>query len=375
MTTLALSAAVALLAIWGLYPAAVALLARLRRPTTTAPPAEPPRVAVVVASRDEPAAIADRVADVLASHYPADRLRVVVGVDATVADQARAIAEVGRLAPNATVVAGDAPGGKAATLNAAVRAATGGGGAELLVFTDTGQRFAPDAIPQLVNALTDPRVGAVSGQLELPEAGAPTIAERYWRYERRLRRHEARLHSTVGVTGAIYAMRAPLWTPLPAGLILDDVYVPMGLVLAGHRVAFAGSARARDTRRFAAEQEYRRKVRTLTGVLQLCAWLPAVLVPGRNPIWLQFLFHKLLRLLTPYLALAVLVGAGVWAVRQLATLPTTVVAAAVGVAVAALIALPGLRRRIGRQLAAGLALQAAIVVATVNGLRGRWNVW
>jgi hypothetical protein len=45
-----------------------------------------------------------------------------------------------------TVVAGDAAGGKAANLNAAVRQAHN----ELLVFADTAQRFQADAIPALV---------------------------------------------------------------------------------------------------------------------------------------------------------------------------------------------------------------------------------
>ena len=373
MTTLAVSAVLALIAIWGLYPAAVALLARLRRPTTAAPWATPPLVSAIVASRDDPQAVAARVEDILAADYPADRLRVVVGIDATVPDQSRAIDDVARLAPRATVVAGDPPGGKASTLNAAVRAADPA--AEVLVFTDTRQRFAPDAVARLVESLADERVGAVSGLLDLPEKGAPTIAERYWRYERILRRNEARLHSTVGVTGAIYAMRAALWAPLPAGLILDDVYVPMRLVLRGHRVAFAAGARARDTRRFGAEQEYRRKVRTLTGVLQLCAWLPEVLVPWRDPIWLQFLFHKLLRLLTPYLALAFLIGAAGLGMRLLRAVPAGVLTAAIVALALALLGLPRLRRRLFAQVSAGLALQAAIVVATVNGIRGRWNVW
>jgi cellulose synthase/poly-beta-1,6-N-acetylglucosamine synthase-like glycosyltransferase len=350
----------------------VAWLARLRPPAAGAPTAEPPLVCAVVASRDDPAAVAARVADLLASDYAPGRLRVVVGIDATSADQARAVAEVARLAPGATVVAGDAPGGKAATLNAAVRAA---GDADVLVFSDTGQRFAPGTVAALVAALADPRVGAVSGLLELPEGGSPTLAERYWRYERRLREQEARLHSAVGVTGAVYGMRRALWSPLPAGLILDDVYVPMRLVLNGYRVAFSTAARARDTRRFASGQEYRRKVRTLTGVIQLCAWLPAVLVPGRNPIWVQFLFHKLLRLLTPYLALAMVVGAAGLALRALRFLPPAVPFGVLAALTLALVALPALRRRLVHQVGAALSLQAAIVVATVNGIRGRWNVW
>jgi len=52
--------------------------------------------------------------------------------------------------------------------------------------------------------------------------------------------------------------------------------------------------------------EFQRKVRTLTGNWQLCAWLPAVLVPWRNPVWAAFLCHKILRLLTPFLGAVLL---------------------------------------------------------------------
>ena len=96
-----------------------------------------------------------------------------------------------------------------------------------------------------------PGVGAASGRLELAAgANAPSLPLRlYWSLERWLRRREADVHSAVGVTGAIYAMRRELWTPLPAGLILDDLYVPMRLVLRrpAHRVRGRG-ARLRDAR-------------------------------------------------------------------------------------------------------------------------------
>ena len=90
---------------------------------------------------------------------------------------------------------------------------------------------------------------------------------------------EARIHSAIGVTGAIYAMRRELWAALPQGLILDDLYAPMQVVLRGYRVGFCDAAIATDARRFTPKDEYRRKARTLTGVLQLCAWLPSVLSP------------------------------------------------------------------------------------------------
>jgi hypothetical protein len=198
------------------------------------------------------------------------------------------------------------------------------------------------------------------------------VAEWYWRYERWLRYWEARLHSAVGVTGAVYAMRRSLWTPLPAGLILDDLYAPMQLVLGGHRVGFVRDAVAVDARRFAVGDESKRKSRTLTGVLQLCAWLPAVLSPFRNPIWAQFVSHKLLRLLTPLLLALALIGA-VGVLFGAATSSSLRLALAIGLGTAALmvLVLPRLRA-LARD---AFVIQGSILRAARNAWRGDWDVW
>jgi poly-beta-1,6-N-acetyl-D-glucosamine synthase len=198
---------------------------------------------------------------------------------------------------------------------------------------------------------------------------------RYWTYERWLRRNEAEVHSCVGVTGAIWALRSALWSPLPAHLILDDVYTPMRVVLAGHRVAFVDDARAVDVRHTEPSQEYRRKVRTLTGNLQLCAWLPALLVPLRNPIWAQFMLHKLLRLLTPYWLLAIAAWLAVAALRRAEAYPTAAAVLLLCVAGAALIARARVFPLVQRMATWGLTLQAAVIVAALNGFRRRWDVW
>ena len=370
--SIGVSALLALAIIWLGYPLVVRMLGGMR-PRRVHMPAKPsPSVSVILASCDDADAIRARVADLLQTEHPAERVEVIVTLDAARAEASHE--DLAGLDRRVRVVGGDPPGGKSATLNAGVRAARN----EILVFADTAQRFHRDAIPALVLELDEPRLGAVSGMLELPGGakGALNLAERYWRYERWLRLWEARLHSSVGVTGAIYAMRRELWEPLPANLILDDVYVPMRLALTGWRVGFTDRARARDVRRFAPAQEYRRKVRTLTGVIQVCAWLPGVLNPIRNPIWLQFVFHKLLRLLTPYLAALALLGmawAGVSAL--LSSRLGTQLLLAVAVLGAVLCLIPRVRRTLTGQIAWGVALQSSIVVATVNGVRGRWDVW
>ncbi|MBI2797615.1 MAG: glycosyltransferase [Gemmatimonadetes bacterium] len=364
---LALGAAgAALLALtWIGYPLAIALVAALRRPAPPAHWPRLPRVTAVLAAREDAAVIEARVRNWLASDY-AGPLEVAVAHE-----PGYPWTPPTDLASRVRVVSGDAPGGKCANLNAGVRAATG----EVLVFGDAHQLFVPGAITALVNALGDPQLGAVSGQLEIPRGRAGLVSRAYWAYERRLRRHEALVHSTIGVSGAIYAMRASLWEPLPPGLILDDLHLPMRLVLAGHRVGFEPAAIATETRTVESRQEYRRKVRTLTGNFQLVTWRPALLVPLRNPVWLQFMLHKLARLATPYALLALVVGAA-WAGATWYWPPSGKQLAVAGVAALWLSLSPDpVARRLRGVLTQFAALQAATVMALANAVRGRWDIW
>jgi cellulose synthase/poly-beta-1,6-N-acetylglucosamine synthase-like glycosyltransferase len=371
--TLALAGTALIAVPWLLYPAATFGLARAagRRATPAAPPEGTwPTVTCILATRDDVATVRARVADFLAQAYPPDRLDVVVAVDASAA--ASLLPALAFDDARVTVVAGDAPGGKCPALNAAVRAARG----DVLLFSDARQRFAPDVARRLAGALRDdPRLGITSGRLLLPADDASSLFRAYSRYELALRDAEARLHSAVGVSGSVYAMWRRLWAPLPAGLILDDVYVPMRLALDGWRVGFERDAHAHETRRVDAGQEFRRKVRTLTGNYQLCAWLPGVLVPGRNPIWLQFLCHKLLRLVLPWGVLLVALAVALALLDAAGPRTPWLLAAAAAGALWLAVGRDGLARRL-RGLAVQFgSMQAATLVAMAHGLRGRWDVW
>ena len=54
--------------------------------------------------------------------------------------------------------------------------------------------------------------------------------------------------------------------------------------------------------------EERRKVRTLAGNYQILALEPLLLLPFRNPVWLQYASHKLGRLFVPWALVAVLLS-------------------------------------------------------------------
>jgi cellulose synthase/poly-beta-1,6-N-acetylglucosamine synthase-like glycosyltransferase len=194
--------------------------------------------------------------------------------------------------------------GKAAALSAGAMAAT----CDLLIFADARQRWAEDALSRLVENFADPSIGAVSGDLVL-ETGSGVLAGvgLYWRFEKWLRKQESRLGSQVGVTGAISAVRRPLFHPIPSGTLLDDVFWPMHVVLQGYRVVHDERARAFDRLPDKTGDEFRRKVRTLAGNFQLLMRLPTtVLLPWRNRVWWQLISHKLLRLVVPWALIGML---------------------------------------------------------------------
>jgi cellulose synthase/poly-beta-1,6-N-acetylglucosamine synthase-like glycosyltransferase len=128
----------------------------------------------------------------------------------------------------------------------------------------------------------------------------------YRRYESFVRLSESRVASTVGATGAIYAIRRSLFVPLPEDSILDDVLIPMRIVRRGSRVLFEPAARAFDRAPATAREEFSRKARTLAGNFQLLFRETWLLNPIGNPLWVQTVSHKGLRLLGPVLLVAVL---------------------------------------------------------------------
>lgn len=282
------------------YPALIAAAARLR----PAPPVRKaditPEVTLLLVVRDEEAHLEEKLRNAAGLDYPRERLEVLVVSDGST-DRTEAIA-AGFAGAGVELLALPEPRGKAAALNEAVPRARG----EILVFTDARQPLAPDAVRRLVAYFADLTVGAVSGELHLlAPSGAPAEGlGLYWRYEKLVRRAESRFDSTVGVTGALYALRKELFVPLDPRTILDDVAIPMEVVLAGSRVLFAPEARAWDRIAESPAREYRRKVRTLAGNFQLASLRPALLDPRRNRLFWQLLSHKLSRLAVPWCLLA-----------------------------------------------------------------------
>lgn len=296
------------------YPLLLTACARLTRRHPRRPPIADvrdwPSISIVIAARNEASRLPARIHNLLEIAYPGRREIIVVS-DGSTDDTSEVVSAVGGSVHLVEVPAG----GKPLALNAGVARATG----EILVFADARQRFNDSALMELVANFSDPEVGGATGELVIDaehEATASTVGDGvgiYWKYEKWLRRHESCVWSTLGATGAIYALRRHLWQPLPAETLLDDVLAPMRAVLAGWRIVFEERAQAFDRAALDAAAEARRKIRTLAGNYQVLAQEPRLLVPFLNPVWFHYMSHKVGRLIVPWALAAALVSSSLLA--------------------------------------------------------------
>jgi cellulose synthase/poly-beta-1,6-N-acetylglucosamine synthase-like glycosyltransferase len=265
-----------------------------------------PSVSIIIAARNEEANLPAKLENLRQINYPTDRLQIVIASDGSI-DQTASI-----LRQNASLVLPvilEQSNGKACALNEAVKHATG----EILIFLDVRQIVDTNAVSELASCFADSSVGAVSGELLLETSSNRSSSEAlglYWKLEKIVRKLESASGSVVGVTGAIYAIRRDLYTDIPRGTILDDVYIPMQVAQARKRIVFLPTAIARDRLFVEKGKEFSRKVRTLTGNYQLIRLLPWLL-STRNPLLFRYISHKFLRLIVPLLLVLVLVSSAI----------------------------------------------------------------
>jgi poly-beta-1,6-N-acetyl-D-glucosamine synthase len=356
------------------YPIAIWLLARLRpRPWKAAPVR--PEVSIVLAVHNGIALLPQKIRHLLDLDYPSIK-EIVIASDGSTDGTAELLDTLSQ--PRIKTIILNEHGGKAVAVNACVAETT----SDVILFVDVRPQIAPGAIQQLVNNFADPTVGCVAGELILRQEGhdaaSSAVGGLYWRYEQWIRKSEAAFDSPVGVYGGFYAIRRKLFVPLPAGLILDDMFQPLSIIRQGYRSVLDSGACVSDTWPKKVEGEFHRKVRTLAGNFQLFQMAPWTLT-SQNRTLFQLLSHKVMRLIVPYLLVLLLAS-------SLALSPASPVFAVFSALqiLGWTVAIAGLRyripmlNRIAAPASALLMLNAAAVVGLYKFIFTRgplWKIW
>lgn len=279
------------------YPLLVWALSRLFGGTPgRGEPAELPFLSVVIAAHNEEAVIGERLRNLLALDYPADKLEIVIASDGSSDSTCSIVRSFD--SPQIRLLEFTRNRGKAAVLNDAFDAARG----TVVVLSDANTMMDAQAARRLASWFSDPKVGVVCGRLVLIDAAGGGNADGlYWKYETFLKHCEARLGALLGANGAIYAIRKSLYPRLSQRIAVDDFVIPLlARLRSGSRIEYDAEAIAYEETPPEIKSEFARRSRIGAGGFQSLSLLWPLMNPLRGWVALSFVSHKVLRWICPF---------------------------------------------------------------------------
>lgn len=263
-----------------------------------------PRISILLSVYNEEAVMARKIENFLALDYPAGMIELIVVSDGSTDSTDTILKEAAR--GNIRFLRQEGRLGKTAALNMAAAEATG----DILVFTDANSMFLPDAARRLAAHFANPSVGLVSGRTryQLPQ-GQESFGGLYQRYEQFIRECESALYSIVGADGAIYALRASIYSPL-APRHINDFLHPMQAVIGGYKAVSDPQAICVEPAEDRGAEEFRRQTRIMSQSWDIFfSQIFRLMAAGRYGYCWQLVSHKALRWLSvPMLAASTLAG-------------------------------------------------------------------
>lgn len=271
---------------WLFYPLLLLGISLLVKKQNFFEPAEWPDVSVLIAARNEENTIEDRILNLLSQNF-AGNLEIIIGSDASV-DRTE---EIVRSFQDKGVIlySGEERMGKPLIIQKLVELATG----TILVFTDADTAFTPDTIKELVIPFSDTSVTCVDGSRR-NSLDSDSCESIYWKYEVFLKLLCSKTKSVLGATGAVFALQKESFHPLTRTRA-DDFELAVMARIDGNGCVYNPKAIAIEPSPDDVMQ-FTRMMRITSWMSTSCFLLMGrALSTGKILLFLQLLFHKLLR--------------------------------------------------------------------------------
>ncbi len=272
--------------------------------------AEKPLLTVVMAVHNEQSVIGAKLESLFNTHYPANRLHVIIGSDASTDDTDQIINTFVRHGYAVELVRFEQRTGKPSVLNRLVKQVQEGAHKpDLLVFTDANVIFTPETLTRLAVPFADLQMGLVGANVlfsGIKSDNVSGVENVYNNRELTLKYQEGIIWGTmIGAFGACYAMRTELYTEVPDGFIVDDFYISMKVLEKGYKAILHPKAICYEDVSGDSDVEFRRKARISTGNFQNLMALRGLLSPPWKAAVFCYWSHKVLRWFTPLLLLVI----------------------------------------------------------------------
>ncbi|WP_210024158.1 glycosyltransferase family 2 protein [Methylocaldum sp. RMAD-M] len=283
------------------YPILITALASVRQRRIDAAPIHP-TVSLIVCAYNEEDIIGRKIENSLSLNYPAHLLEVIVVNDGST-DRTSSIISKYTDKPDITIVHSPVREGKAAAMNRAAALAKG----EILIFSDARAIYRADSLKLLVRNFNDPEVGCVNGNRRLHKNRSPIFGSEksYWGYEAYIKTKETQCGSTVSVSGAMLAIRASIFEPIPTNMILDDACLAMQTLRKGFRVIYDPAALCFQSSAMSTRDEVLRRQRITAGRFQMLLDARALWPWNDKLAIFELVSHKVMRLFLPFFSAGV----------------------------------------------------------------------
>lgn len=271
---------------------------------------ELPDLAILIAAYNEEKVIGEKILSLLHSDYPKDKIKILIGSDASTDRTDEIVNKFALNNPNVHLVNFPGRVGKIEIINHLSELCE----ATILILTDANVMFQRDTLFQLVKFYKNTEVGIVAANIFKESAdnqGVSLQEKKYLSLENHIKTCESNAFQLImGAEGGCYAIRKELFSKVPVNFIVDDFYITLKVLNQNKQVLFNPSAICTEDVSNDVAGEYRRKVRISSGNFQNLFYFKRNLWPIWRPLPFVFWSHKVLRWLTPFFILTALFASG-----------------------------------------------------------------
>ncbi|MBM3430687.1 MAG: glycosyltransferase [Bacteroidetes bacterium] len=270
----------------------------------------PYSIAVLIAAYNEESVIQEKLTSVL-NHIPEHvKLDIFVGSDASTDRTDDIVKALQEIYPNVFLERFAGRTGKASIINALAKNKKH----DIFILTDANVLFTKSTISELLIPFQESKISMVCANIvKIPKGKSSFehIEKSYIDRENRIKKMESDLwRIVIGAEGGCYAIRNTSFREVPRNFFMDDFFITMQVLERKQSVVFQEKALCYEDIPIAPGEEFKRKKRISIGNFQNLSRFKGLLLPNKGPIAFAFFSHKVLRWLSPFFLLCMLICSG-----------------------------------------------------------------
>lgn len=261
-----------------------------------------PEVAILMAAYNEEKVIGEKIASVLDTTYPLQKITIYIGSDASTDKTDSIIEEFAKKHSQIKLVRFGGRTGKSGIVNQLASEAA----QSVFILTDANVIFKRDTIFNLIRHFKNDNTAQVAAniiKISPSNKGIASQEKSYIALENKIKNAESiRWNVIMGAEGGCYAIRRNNFSPVPKNFYMDDFYITLNVIEQGKEIVFDKEAICNEDVPTQSDEEFKRKVRISIGNFQNLNRYKKLLWKF-NCISFSFWSHKVLRWITPFLLL------------------------------------------------------------------------